>query len=421
MQIVEGYAGGGPYTGFMGEFRGEPLGVGMNRVGGKNFIPLHRPYFTRGGIPAVALNLGRWTKQDSRGGEPKPVLDPITVNQALNMGYQSPVLNATSLRKEEWLELDRAVLRAARLRLRSWADLAGANSFGGFNGMAKMILEHETMSDPGQAMVDMDGITEGRTDAPKFQLQGLPLPITHSDFWFSDRKLMVSQNTATPLDTTMGEAAARRVAENIECTTIGVYTGITYGGNSTYVGGYTRTSTVFGYLNFPARLTNNGFTAPTTGGWVPQVLQQQLNLALNTIRLQKFYGPFMTYWSNDWDPYLDGDYFASTGAGAAAPTRTLRERLRAIDGIMDIRRLDFLTSTVTTYSGNAPTTANPFTIILVQMTPDVARAVNGMDITTLQWPSKGGMQLNFKVMAIQVPQLRADFFNNCGIMVITAH
>jgi hypothetical protein len=32
-----------------------------------------------------------------------------------------------------------------------------------------------------------------------------------------------------------------------------------------------------------------------------------------------------------------------------------------------------------------------------------------MDITTLQWESHGGMRINFKVMAIQVPDIRAQY------------
>jgi hypothetical protein len=33
----------------------------------------------------------------------------------------------------------------------------------------------------------------------------------------------------------------------------------------------------------------------------------------------------------------------------------------------------------------------------------------------VQWETVGGMRLNFKVMAIQVPQIREDFNGNCGI------
>ena len=40
----------------------------------------------------------------------------------------------------------------------------------------------------------------------------------------------------------------------------------------------------------------------------------------------------------------------------------------------------------------------------------------GADITTVQWESHGGMQINFKVMAIMVPQLRADFTGQTGIV-----
>jgi hypothetical protein len=61
-------------------------------------------------------------------------------------------------------------------------------------------------------------------------------------------------------------------------------------------------------------------------------------------------------------------------------------------------------------------TGYQFTLILVQLTSEVARAVNGMDITTVQWEEKGGMRLHFKVMAIQVPQLRADYYGQMGLL-----
>jgi hypothetical protein len=344
----------------------------------------------------------------------EPVYEKVRVNDLIANGIHLPVYNATTLRKEEWIELDRVVLRAARFRLRAWADLAAANSFGGFNGMSKMILEHETMSDPGEAQVDMDGLSEGRGDSPQFQLQGLPLPITHSDFWFSARRLAVSRNTGTPLDTTMGEAAGRRVAEMVEKTLLGVETGITYGGNSTYVGGYGRTSSVYGYTNFPNRLTKTNLTVPN-GTNAASTLADVLAMR-DALYLNKFYGPFMLYHSNDWDKYLDNDYIL-TGGNVA--TQTLRERLKAIEGIMDVRRLDFLTSTTFPNDPARITTAHPFTLLMVQMTADVCRAVNGMDITTVQWESVGGMKVHFKVLTISVPQLRADYYGNCGIMHAT--
>lgn len=409
---------------------------------GVRFDPgFKRVYIDKNGRPAVTVNLGMKTNDK---GERVPLRQHITVQDlANNYGIMLPVNNATTLRKEEWLELDKVVLRAARYRLRAWADLAASNSYGGFNGMSKMILEHETMSDPGEAIVDMNGLTEGRGDAPTYQLEGLPLPITHSDFWFDSRRLAISRNTGTPIDTTMGEAASRRVAECIEKTTIGNQTGITYGGNSTQVGGYGRTSSVYGYLNFPTRLTKTNLITPT--GSNPDSTVNDVLVMRNSLYAKKFYGPYMLYHSTDWDQYMDNDYARLGGNNASM---TLRDRLRKIEGVTDVRRLDMLFSTTDAPQSNpyyttsnvgttgiAPYTGpggeylvsggggsnggNPFTLIMVQMTPEVARAVNGMDMTTVQWESKGGMQLNFKVMCIQVPQLRADRYGNCGIMQAT--
>lgn len=348
---------------------------------GCRFDPgLLRPYIDSRGQRCVTVNSGRG-------------LEKRTVAEMVNAGISSPVFNATSLRKDEWIQLDSVVMKAARQRLRAWADLAAANSYGGFNGMSKTILEHETMSDPGEAVVDMDGLTEGRGDAPRYQLEGLPLPITHSDFWFSARRLAASRNSGTPLDTTMAEAAGRRVAEMIEKTLIGVETGVTYGTASSYG----RAPTVYGYTNFPDRITKTDLTTPT--GTNPEAIMSDVIEMRELLYSDNFYGPFVLYHSTGYDRYLDDDYYRS---GGTSVLQTLRQRIQAIDGISAVRRLDFLTS--------------GYQMIMVQMTSNVARAINGMDITTVQWESSGGLRLNFKVMAIQVPQLRADYNSNCGIV-----
>ncbi len=371
---------------------GQAHGEVANQMASCRYDPgLLRPYRDENNRECVTVNTGR-TRYDKKSNTYRPIFEKRLIKDLAAQDIHIPVANATSLRKDEWLQIDRVVLRAARQRLRAWSDLAARNTFGGFNGMSKMVLEHETMSDPGEAIIDMDGLTEGRTDAPKYQLEGLPLPITHSDFWFSSRRLAVSRNTGTPLDTSMGEAAGRRVAESIEKTLIGVETGITYGSGS-----YSRNSTVYGYTNHPARNTKTDLTAPD--GTNSSTTLGEVLAMRDTLYADNFFGPFMLYTSNDWDQYMDNDYYiSSTGMGG----QTLRQRLMSIDGIMGVKRLDFFTDT--------------FTLLLVQMTPDVVRAVNGMEITTVRWESVGGMRLNFKVMAIQVPQIRADFNGRSGVL-----
>ena len=404
----------------------------LNEVGMRWDPGLRRPYWDKNGKAAVTINRGRTTLVK---GVQTPIREHMLIRDVVNnMGIMSPVFNATTLRKEEWLMLDQVVLRASRYRLRAAKDLAESNTYGGFNGMSKIILEHETMSDPGEAMVDMDGLTPGRTDTPLFQLQGVPLPITHCDFWYDSRRLAISRNTGTPLDTVMGEAAGRRVGETIEKTTIGVQAGPIYGGASTYTGGYGRTSQVYGYITFSNRLTSTAGYLPTGNGrsgtgWKPSDTLADVLAYIDLLKAGKFFGGYMLYHSNDWDKYLDNDYIL-TGGNVA--TQTLRQRLYDIgrednvgegELIKGVRRLDLLPAATLNSllgpGGESITTTYPFTMILVQMTPDVARMVNGMDITTVQWESVGGMRLNFKVMCIQVPQIRADYYGNCGILQAT--
>lgn len=380
-----------------------------NRDAALNFKHLRRPYFDDHDRPCVVVNTGRWTVEK---GERVGVFEKKYIHDLSRKGWAMPmVTNATSLRKEEWLELDRVVLRAARYRLRAWADLAAANSYGGFNGMAKTTLEYEQMSDPGEAVVDMTGLTPGRFDAPQFQLQGLPLPITHSDFWFSSRELAESRNSGTPLSTTMGEASGRRVAEAIEKTTIGIQTGVT-GTTNTLQGGYSISPKVYGYLNYTPRLTYVGLTVPT-GNNPDSTLQDVLNMQAQLLN-GKFYGPYMIYYGPAWESFMNNDYMRAVigSTNSVGIQMTLRERLAKIDGIQDVRRLDMMFETGDTLAPGSygalefDTLASKFELIMVQMTPDVAQAVNGLDITTLQWETTGGLQVSFKTLAIQVPRLR---------------
>ncbi len=368
-------------------------GQGHGEVGGRlqecRFDPnLLRPYRDGQGVPCVDVQTG----EDVYNSELEcyePIVEKARITDLVNAGQMNPVTNVTTLlRKDEWKLMDRAVLKAARQRLTAWGDLASRNSFGGFNGMSRTLLEHETMSDPGEALVDMDGLTEGRGDKPLFQLEGLPLPITHSSFWFTARKLAVSRNSGTPIDLTMAEAAGRRVAEMVEETLIGTKTGMTFG----VTADYNNAPTVYGYTNHPDRNTKIDMTAPD-GANGTTILTEWLAVR-ELLYTDRFYGPYMVYVSDNYDQFLDNEFKTNSGL-------SLRTRLLQIDNVLGIKRLDFLTT--------------DDSVLFVQMTSDVARAVNGMGITTVQWDTHGGMKTNFKVMAIMVPQLRSDFNGRCGI------
>lgn len=306
-----------------------------------------------------------------------------------NLVTNTPAL----LRKDEWVLLDEAIIRVAKQRLRAWKDLMmNGLRYGIPNGMAKTVLQYQNLSDISDATISMDGLRQSERDRPVFDLVNLPLPIIHKDFSFPARELMASRTTsnfmtggaAAALDLTTGMLAARRCAESVEKLLLGVTASYAFGGG-----------TIYGYTNFPYRATKV-MTIPT-GLNADVTLAEVLAMKKQSQDMYHF-GPWMIYASIDWDQYLDNDYIL-TGGNVA--TQTLRQRLSKIDGIMGVMTLDYLPAK---------------TMLLVEMNPEVARGVVGMDMTTVSWETHGGLQMNFKVMCIMVPQLRADQNNNTGII-----
>jgi hypothetical protein len=363
--------------------------VGVALQGASYDTGYYKPFVNDRGQKCVTINTGR-QKYNAKTGLYTMERETVLLSDLISKrAFHLPIYNSLTMRKDEWIKLDTVVIEAARQRLRAWSDLAAANTYT-LDGMGTMILEYEAASDPQEAVVDMNALSEGRDDPQRFQLRGIPLPITHSDFFFDQRMLSVSRNRGTPLDSLRARAAGRRVAEKIEQTTIGTVAGMQYGTSTDY----DMTSKVYGYTNYPDRVTKTDMVAPT-GSNGSSVLTSWLELR-ELMYDANFYGPFMVYTSSDYDAYLD-NLFSTTEPSAG----TLRSRLLEIDGIRDIRRLDYLTNT--------------FTVIFVQMTEDVARAIIGMGLQTLMWEEKGGLMKKFKVMCIQLPQIRSDFDGNCGV------
>lgn len=365
---------------------------------------LRRPYYDERGRAAVKLLTGRmvFNKETKRH---EPEREKVLVKDLREAGYDDPVLNSTTLRKDEWIRFDQAVVRSSRQRLRAWADLMSVGSVN-FDGMSKMTYEYEAVNDPGEAVVDMEGITDGRTSSPLYKLRSVPLPITHSDFWFSQRRIMTSRNGGSPLDTSMAEFAGRRVAEMVEKTLIGVETGIQFGPTSTSDTRYDGTSKVYGYTNAPGRITKTDLNTPT--GSNPEAVKQDIIEMREQMYALGYYGPFVVYHTPAYDAFLDDDYFR-TGATTGAMAKTLRQRVMEIEGITAVRRLDFWNST----------SPSAYQLLMVQLTPDWIQAINGMDITLVQWDSQGGMRKNWKVMCIHLPIIKREFNGNSPVLHAT--
>lgn len=308
------------------------------------------------------------------------------MNRLTSNGSVEAVLTntAATLRKDEWIDMDKKIIKAAKPRLRYVADLRGAGlQYIIPNGMGKTTHEWETQSDITGADISMDGMRRAESDRPVFNLQNIPLPIIHKDFSFTARQIATARQSGSPLDTSTAELAARRVAETVEQLALGTYGTYAFGGG-----------TIYGLTNFPSRNTRT-ITAPTASGWTPKTLLNEVLAMKKQSQDDYYYGPWNVYFSTAWDPYLDDDFSAAKG------DITLRQRLKMIDGLSEVKTLDYLEN---------------YDVVLSQKTSDVNRMLIGMEMMTVQWPTDGGMMMNYKVMCIIVPHLRADYNGNCGIV-----
>lgn len=290
-----------------------------------------------------------------------------------------------TLTYDEWKEIDNKVLMAFQERLVGVADVESRGLVYSIpNGLGKTVLAYQHASDLEDAEMNMDGITRTQRDRPEFDINYLPLPICHADFSFSIREIEASRNGDMPLDTTTAEIASIKVAQKIEKTYWQGLSTYTFGGGTLYgVEDYTNIST--------GSVTATWADSGTSGTVILSDVRGMKQASINA----KCYGPWILYVSTTEETKLDEDFKANSD-------KSIRERLLEVSGIEDVKVADFLTA------GK---------VALVQMRSDTVRIVNGLDITTVQWEEEGGMRVKFKVMAIKVPQFRADVDGNCGIVV----
>lgn len=295
--------------------------------------------------------------------------------------------NAT-LRYDDWKQFDDAVLLASRTRLGGIQDLRDKNLIYNLgNGMGTMILQGSTASDPHEAELSMSGKVKGQGDRPNYEPTYLPMPICHVDFELDSRVIEAARMNRHPIDTSSIESGVRRVNEKLE-TMLFTDTDFAYGGG-----------TIYSYLNEPninsVTLSTNWDASAKTGAAIKNDVIAMKQSSVNA----KHYGPWMLYVPTAYETVLDDDYNDNT------PSKTIRARILEIDGITGVKVVDTLT-------------ANK--VLLVQMTSDVVRLVVGMPIQTLEWKTGDTFTNYFKVMTIQVPQVRSDQDGNSGVVLLSA-
>lgn len=298
--------------------------------------------------------------------------------------------NNALLRRDEWKQLDDVVVQVGLSRLGGIQDLVDKGLVYNLgNAMGTTVLEWHDMSDGMEAVVSMDGVTRSKNDKLSFGYNYLPIPIIHSDYEINARTLAASRNMGNALDTNSAVAATRKVLQALENM---LFTNITlsFGQQDAK-----SRNSIYSYLNFPDRnQVALSSTWDESGKTPAQILKDVQNMKDALVAVNK-YGPYQLYIPTAWDSVLDEDYSV-----AGSSLLTIRERILKLSGISGIKTIDTLPA------NNA---------IMVQMTSDVVRLVKGLGLQNVEWETEGKFITNYKVLTIQVPQIRSDANGHCGI------
>lgn len=305
--------------------------------------------------------------------------------------------NAT-LRKEEWILYDEAVVGAYQEVLTGVSDLLDAGLRMNIqNPFGTMVLEYERVAEMSEANVSMYAGTPPQDDRATYELAGVPVPIISKGFQLDERVLEASRMRDQAIDVTNADAASRVVSEMLEKLLF--LGGPAYAGYT--LGGYTNATGVN-----TGSLTGSWLTLSTTS---PKAIIDDA-IAMKTALADDYaFGPYMIYIPHGWGDALDNDYFATTAASPAAvtgmgtPTRSIRERLLALDRISGIRTSSQLTAGV----------------VMVSMNRNVVDVGFGFEPRLIQWEDQGGMTNHFRVISIMTFRIKSAADGKSGVAYYT--
>ena len=333
-------------------------------------------------LPASADSPGRFLS--SGAGDGKWATAMLANSLLAGQGISTQALRtAEILTRDEWKVFDDELIAEGLIRLRAVADLISLGLVKRIqNGLAKTVLEYQTIGDMDPAIVSLDGVTRSMNDRVEFGAAGIPLPITHKDFYINLRALLASRTSGEAMDTTHVRVAGRKVAEKTE--------DMLFNGGPQFGG-----LPIYGLTTHPSRITG----AFGTGGSWSQAgktgaqIVSDVGTMLAAMEANHMYGPYGIYVGSGGSLKLQEDYKAESEAN-------IRARVLQYENVQFVRIVDSLDADE---------------VVMVQLTPDVVQMVEGEPLQTIQWDVHGGMQINFKVMTIMVPLIRATNGGESGI------
>jgi hypothetical protein len=153
--------------------------------------------------------------------------------------------NVALLKKDEWVEIERAVMAAYRPRLRLVSDLEANGLVHTLtNGLGTTDFQSQTQSALTEASVGITGLEETDNDKLQYDLTYLPIPFVFKSFQIPIVMLHASRRFGEGLDTAQASEAGLRLGERAEEMVAGTTAPFSFGGG-----------TLYGLTNHPNRVT----------------------------------------------------------------------------------------------------------------------------------------------------------------------
>lgn len=300
------------------------------------------------------------------------------------------------LRKEEWQLLDETLVGVARQRLIGIADLKSKGLAFNLGGLGVILSQYETLGDMSDANISFAEVTDGEKDSVNFAIQSVPVPIIHKDFSINIRRLQASRGPSAigqPIDTTQITTASEKVVEQMEEMLFnGINGSLAQGGSVQSGNGSTTQNSLYGYTTEPNINSQAGSDWATYTNPQTDVIN-----AIGVLEGDRYFGPYTLYAATTQFGELRN--FATDGSGDQ-----VFDRLKRLQGLSDVKPGDRLTAG---------------TGVLVSMRKDVVDLAIGQDLTVVEWETKGGLMLHFKVLSALAVRVKADQAGGSGVCRLT--
>lgn len=335
------------------------------------------------------LQLGSPEAQQELAGGYRPVVNKRT--GAVMLPLANGLMVNSTLKKDEWEELDRVVLQEATKPLNVTATLMRLGLTKRLGSIGTLTAQYSKSSEVTAANRSLTGTTLGDKDLPDHDIAGVPVPVIFKEFEIPMRTLAASRRMGDGLDVTAAVAAAKVVGESIEDLVLNGDTTINLNGAS--IAGIT------------TQANRNTDTATNYGGgdWGTITnVQATINGMIAASEGDNYFGPYGIFVSTTQYGQAARAFFTD-GSGDTPVSRALR-----IPGLQFIEPAHWLSDGV---------------VVLINLTRDVielAYVDEFWPISNREWSSGDGMVTHYKVMSVMTPIVKATYGLRSGVVHATS-